>query len=65
MQDVSDRLRHLPSARRTLIVISPDAELKNRACRLLSRQVGCYTATHALQISLRRERDDFIAEGSD
>src|SRR5215469_13583314 len=29
LQDVSDRLRHLPSARRTLVVISPDAEAKN------------------------------------
>ena len=63
LQDVSDRLRHLPSARRTLIVISPDAELKN-SVQTAEQASRVLHATHALQISLRRERDDFIAEGS-
>ncbi len=63
MQDVSDRLAHLPSARRTLVVIATNEELRNsvqtpeQASRVLH-------ATHVLQTSLRREGDDYVAEGS-
>jgi tetratricopeptide (TPR) repeat protein len=62
LQDVSDRLRHLPSTRRTLVVISPEAVAKNdvqtpeRASKILH-------ATHALQTGLRREGEDYVAEG--
>jgi serine/threonine protein kinase/tetratricopeptide (TPR) repeat protein len=63
LQDLSDRLRHLPSARRTLVVITPEAELKNSV--QTAEQAGkVLHATHALQTSLRREGDYYIAEGS-
>ena len=63
LQDLADRLRHLPSARRTLVVISPEAELKNSV--QTAEQAGrVLHATHAMQTSLRREGPDYIAEGS-
>jgi serine/threonine protein kinase/tetratricopeptide (TPR) repeat protein len=63
LQDLSDRLQHMPSARRTLVVISPEAELKNSI--LTAEQAGrVLHATHALQTSLRREGRDYIVEGS-
>ncbi len=63
LQDVSDRLRHLPSARRTLVVISPDAALKN-SVQTPERASNILHATHALQTTVRREGDDYVAEGS-
>lgn len=63
LQDVADRLQHLPSARRTLVVISPEAERKNRV-RTTEEASKILNATHALQISLRHEDNDYVAEGS-
>lgn len=63
LQDVSDRLRHLPSARRTLVVIPTPEGLKNSV--QTPEQAGkVLHATHALQTSVRREGEDYIAEGS-
>ena len=63
LQDLSDRLRHLPSARRTLVVISPEADLKNNV-QTSERARKTLHATHALQTSLRREGEDYVVEGA-
>ncbi len=63
LQDVSDRLRHLPSARRTLIVIPPSGELEN-SVRTPEQADKVLHATHALETSLRREGDDYVVEGT-
>jgi eukaryotic-like serine/threonine-protein kinase len=63
LQDVSDRLRHLPSARRTLVVIPPEAEAKN-GVETSERASKILHATHALQTSVRREGEDYVAEGA-
>jgi len=48
LQDVSDRIRHIPSARRTLVLISPAEELRN-AVRTPEQANKVLHATHALQ----------------
>jgi serine/threonine protein kinase/tetratricopeptide (TPR) repeat protein len=63
LQDVSDRLRHMPSARRTLVVISPAEEVRNRV-QTPQEASKVLHATHALQTSVRREGDEYIAEAS-
>jgi len=63
LQDVSDRLRHMPSARRTLVVISPDPELKSTV-QTPERAAKVLHATHALQTSVRREGDEYVAQAS-
>jgi serine/threonine protein kinase/tetratricopeptide (TPR) repeat protein len=63
LQDVSDRLRHLASARRTLVVIPPDAGQRNSA-QTAEQASRVLHATHALQTLLRREGNDYIVEGS-
>jgi serine/threonine protein kinase/tetratricopeptide (TPR) repeat protein len=63
LQDVTDRLRHLPSARRSLVVISPSGELQNTV-RTPEQAIKVLHATHALRTSLRRDGDDYVAEGS-
>lgn len=63
LEDVSDRLRHLPSARRTLVVIPPAGELEN-SVKTPEQANKVLHATHALQTSLRREGDDYVVEGS-
>lgn len=63
LQDVADRLKHLNSARRTLVVIPFKGVLENGVNT--PEQAGkVLHATHALQISLRKDGDDYIAEGS-
>jgi serine/threonine protein kinase/tetratricopeptide (TPR) repeat protein len=63
LQDAADRLRHLPSVRRTLVVISPQAEVRNgvQTSELAGKVLH---ATHALQTSVRREGEGYVAEGS-
>src|SRR6266566_561717 len=63
LQDVSDRLRHLRSAGRTLVVIPPSGELEN-SVRTPEQANRVLHATHALQTSLRREGDDYIVDGA-
>jgi len=63
LQDVSDRLRHLPSARRTLVVIPPGGN-GGTAVQTPDQAIKVFHATHALRISLRREGTDYVAEGS-
>src|SRR6266536_1834549 len=63
LQDVSDRLRHLRSARRTLIVIPPRGELEN-SVRTPEQANRVLHATHALQTSLHREGDDYVVDGA-
>src|SRR5262249_20545034 len=62
-QDLSDRLRHLPSARRTLVVITPQAGEKN-GVETSERASKILHATHALQTSVRREGEGYVAEGA-
>lgn len=61
LQDLSDRLRHLPSARRTLVVI-PEADLRD-AVQTPEEASKVLHATHALQTSLNRDGDDYVVEG--
>ena len=63
LQDVTDRLRHLPSVRRTLVVISPAEEMRN-GVQTPEQANKVLHATHALQTSVRRERDEYVAEAS-
>jgi serine/threonine protein kinase/tetratricopeptide (TPR) repeat protein len=63
LQDVSDRIRHLPSARRTLVVISPAEELRN-SVQTPEQANRVLHATHALLTSVHREGNDFVAQGS-
>jgi eukaryotic-like serine/threonine-protein kinase len=63
LHDVSDRLRHLPSARRTLVVIPPGADI-GTAVQTPEQAVKILHATHALRTTLRREGEDYIVAGS-
>jgi tetratricopeptide (TPR) repeat protein len=63
LQDVSDRLRHLPNARRTLVVISPSEGVRN-SVQTPQEANKVLHATHALQTSVRREGDEYVAEAS-
>jgi serine/threonine protein kinase/tetratricopeptide (TPR) repeat protein len=63
LQDVSDRLQHMPSARRTLVVISPSDELK-ASVQTPEQASKVLHATHALQTSVRREGDEYVAQAS-
>ncbi len=63
LQDVSDRLRHLPSARRTLVVISPAEEVRY-SVQTPEHATKVLHATHALQTSVRRDGDEYVAEAS-
>jgi len=63
LQDVSDRLRHMPSARRTLVVISPAEEVRN-SVQTPQEASKVLHATHALQTSVRREGNEYVAEAS-
>ena len=62
-QDLSDRLRHLPSARRTLVVITPEAGEKN-GVETSERASKILHATHSLQTSVRREGEGYVTEGA-
>src|SRR5215470_6046087 len=62
-QDLSDRLRHLPSARRTLVVITPEAGEKN-GVETSERASKILHATHAVQTSVRREGEGYVTEGA-
>jgi tetratricopeptide (TPR) repeat protein len=63
LQDVSDRLRHMPSARRTLVVITPAEQVRN-SVQSPEQANKVLHATHALQTLVRREGDEYIAEAS-
>jgi eukaryotic-like serine/threonine-protein kinase len=63
LQDVSDRIRHMPSARRTLVVISPAEELKN-SVQTPEQASKVLHATHALQTQVHREGDEYVAEAA-
>lgn len=63
LHDVSDRLRHLPRARRTLVVI-PRGTDAGTAMQTPEQAVRVMHATHALRTTLRREGKDYVVEGS-
>ncbi len=63
LEDLSDRLRHLHLARRTLVVISPTGQLEN-SVRTPEEADRILHATHALQTSLRRDGDDYVVQGA-
>ncbi len=63
LQDVSDRLQHMPSARRTLIVISPADEERN-GVQTPEQARKVLNATDVLQTSVRREGDEYVAQAS-
>jgi len=63
LHDVSDRLRHLPSARRTLVVIPPGAD-PGTAVQTPEQAIKVLHATHALLTTLRREGKEYVVEGS-
>jgi len=63
LHDVSDRLRHLPSARRTLVIIPPGADAA-AAVQTPEQAIKVLHATHALRTTLRREGKDYVVEGS-
>jgi eukaryotic-like serine/threonine-protein kinase len=63
LQDVADRLKHLNSARRTLVVIPFKGVLDNGVNT--PEQAGkVLHATHALQISLQKDGEEYVAQGS-
>jgi serine/threonine protein kinase/tetratricopeptide (TPR) repeat protein len=63
LHDVSARLLHIPSARRTLVVIPPGVDA-GTAVQTAEQAVKVLHATHALRTTLRREGNDYIVEGS-
>ena len=63
LQDTADRLRHLPTGDRTMIVIPPSESIRMRIeTPQQARQI--LHATHAMQVTIRREGAQFVAQGS-
>jgi hypothetical protein len=63
LQEVSDRIREVRGQRRTLVVIPPSEALKNGVkTPEQARQV--LHATHALQTTMRRQGNEWIAQGA-
>jgi tetratricopeptide (TPR) repeat protein len=62
-QDVSDRVRHFQSGHRTVVIISPAQVLSNHI--QTPEQAGqVLHATHALQTTVVRQGNEFIAQAS-
>jgi tetratricopeptide (TPR) repeat protein len=63
LQDVSERVGHLRSGRRTVVVIPPSQAQSNKV-QTPEQAKKALHATHALQIAVHREGDEFVAKGS-
>jgi tetratricopeptide (TPR) repeat protein len=63
LQDVSDRISHLRSGRRTVVVIPPVAAADNHA-QTPEQAKQVLHATHALQTTVHREASELIIEGA-
>jgi eukaryotic-like serine/threonine-protein kinase len=63
LQDVSERVGHLRSGHRTVVVIPPSQSQSNKV-QTPEQAKNVLHATHALETSLRREGDDYVVEGS-
>jgi serine/threonine protein kinase/tetratricopeptide (TPR) repeat protein len=63
LQDVSDRVKHLRTGRRTVEVISPSEALSNNV-QTPEEAKQVLHATHALQTTVHHEGDDLVLQGS-
>jgi serine/threonine-protein kinase len=63
LQDVSDRIRHMSSGSRTVVVIPP-SEILDRHIHTADQAREVLHATHALQTRVRHEGNDFVAQGT-
>jgi tetratricopeptide (TPR) repeat protein len=63
LQDVSDRIRHMSSGSRTVVVIPP-SDILDRHIHTPDQAREVLHATHALQTSVKQEGDDFVAQGT-
>ena len=63
LEDVSDRLRHLSSERRTMVVI-PSRGVSENNVHTSEQASKVLHATHILQMSLRKDGEEYVAEGS-
>ena len=61
LQDVSERIRHMSSARRTVVVISP-AELAEKHFLTSEQARDALHATHVLQVKLKQEGEIVVAQ---
>lgn len=62
LQDVSDRVRRMSSGRRTVMVIPPP-ELLDKNIHTSDQARDVLHATHALQVTMKNEGDEFAAQG--
>lgn len=63
LQDVANRVGQSQSAQRTIVVIPP-SEVSSNKVQSPEQAKEALHATHALQTTLRREGDEFIANGA-
>jgi eukaryotic-like serine/threonine-protein kinase len=63
LQDVAERVSHLRSGRRTVVVIPP-SEVANNKVSSIQQAKDVLHATHALQTTIHREGDQFITSAS-
>jgi eukaryotic-like serine/threonine-protein kinase len=63
LQDVADRVGRMRSGRRTVVVIPPSQVANNHVLSPEQAKQALH-ATHALQTSIHRDGDAFIADGS-
>jgi tetratricopeptide (TPR) repeat protein len=63
LQDIAERVGQLQSGRRTVVVIPP-SEVANNRVKSLQQAKDVLHATHALQTTIRRDGDAFIANAS-
>ena len=62
LQDISDRIRHMTSGRRSLVVISP-SELADKQIQTPDQARDVLHATHVLQTKLKNEDGELVAHG--
>ena len=63
LQDVSDRIRHMSSGSRTVVVIPP-SEILDKHIHTPDQAREVLHATHALQTRVNHEGDDLVAQGT-
>ena len=63
LNDVSDRIAHLRSGNRTVVVIPPTETLGNHV-QTPEQAAQILHATHALETSVRREGEEFVAQST-
>ncbi len=61
LQDVSERIRHMSSGRRTVVVMSP-SELLDKKVLTLDQARDAVHATHVLQVKLKQQGAVVVAE---